>query len=243
MPYLLLFLLYLLPCGLRAQLSQGGVTYRETTQLNLRAPEGDAALAASLPRESTVEYQLYFEPNASLYRVAPGEAAETEWPQAQGGRVMRLQRPSSIRYHDLQGGRFTEQLDFLGRDFLVQDALPTYAWQLDEARRSLLGLPVLRATAISDGDTIVAWYTPAIPVATGPAAYSGLPGLILEVDIDNGRRLIQATQFDPRATQPADFAPPTRGKAVTQAEMRQIREEKMREMGGDNGNIIRVFRN
>ena len=31
---------------------------------------------------------------------------------------------------------------------------------------------------------VVAWFTPEIPIATGPSRYGGLPGLILEVSDD-----------------------------------------------------------
>lgn len=244
MKYIFTCIIGLLPFLLIAQLDRGQVVYLETTQLDIRIPEADAAMMANIPREDKNEYELFFTPAASLYRPAPAAASpEENWPQPQQGAVFRMQRPLNIRYADLPAGRYTEQLNFLGRDFLVQDVLPTYQWQTTGQRRNLLGLPVLKATAISERDTIEAWYTPSIPVATGPAGYGGLPGLILEVSLNNGRRIIQATHFSPQAELPADFAPPTKGKVVTRAEMQQIREEKMREMGGSNGNVIRIFRN
>ena len=36
--------------------------------------------------------------------------------------------------------------------------------------------------------TIEAWFTPQIPVATGPSKHSGLPGLILEVSNEHLRK-------------------------------------------------------
>lgn len=44
-------------------------------------------------------------------------------------------------------------------------------------------------TRNGDNKKIVAWFTSKIPVSSGPFIYSGLPGLILEIDTHTGRKI------------------------------------------------------
>ena len=45
---------------------------------------------------------------------------------------------------------------------------------------------------------ITAWFTPQIPVSTGPAKHGGLPGLILEVNTDNTSILCTKVVMNPK---------------------------------------------
>ncbi|NJB36141.1 GLPGLI family protein [Croceivirga sp. JEA036] len=85
---------------------------------------------------------------------------------------------------------------------------------------------------------IVAWYTPEIPVSTGPGNYWGLPGLILEVHDDKTVILCSKLVLNP--TEKSKIEAPKKGKEVTQAEYDEIVADKMKEMserfrGGNRG--------
>ena len=90
-------------------------------------------------------------------------------------------------------------------------------------------------------DTITAWFTPEIPVSVGPGEFYGLPGLILIIEL-NGETAFMATSVD--ITPPAEelLSKPDEGNQVTQEEMDQIIEEKIKEYretsesGGTSGN-------
>lgn len=80
-----------------------------------------------------------------------------------------------------------------------------------------------------------AWFALAIPCQSGPASYDGLPGLILEVNKNNGEMLTTATNIDFKKLDDKYFERPKKGKKVTRAEYLAIVEEKTKEMGGPAG--------
>jgi GLPGLI family protein len=94
--------------------------------------------------------------------------------------------------------------------------------------------------------SIRVWFTSSIPVSSGPAGYGGLPGMIIQVDINNGKRVITATRIDP-LTNPEVLVKPKEGKKVTTAEYKKIVDDKMKEMGDDHGegtnHVIIRYRN
>ena len=84
---------------------------------------------------------------------------------------------------------------------------------------------------------ITAWYTMQIPVSHGPGEYSGLPGLILEVNADRTTILCSKIVLNP--SEKTDIKAPSKGKEVTKKEYTEIVKKKMEEMremyGGRRG--------
>nr|WP_321245793.1 GLPGLI family protein [uncultured Psychroserpens sp.] len=83
---------------------------------------------------------------------------------------------------------------------------------------------------------VTAWYTPQIPVSTGPGEYQGLPGLILEVTADKTVMLCTKIVMNPKEKDAIDR--PEKGEMVTRKEYNQIMKDKiaeMREMYGGRG--------
>lgn len=66
---------------------------------------------------------------------------------------------------------------------------------------------------------IVAWFANNISVPTGPERYFGLPGLIMELDIDDGAVLITAIKVEMKpVTELLPLPKKMRGKKITGAE-------------------------
>ena len=89
---------------------------------------------------------------------------------------------------------------------------------------------------------VTAWFTPQIPVKNGPAEYGGLPGLILELNIDRTTLLCSKIVLNPAEAE--KITPPKKGKEVTREEFNKIVKEKTDEMrenfrdrGGRRGNM------
>jgi GLPGLI family protein len=96
---------------------------------------------------------------------------------------------------------------------------------------------------ITDTSMIVAWFTTDMPVPAGPEVQGQLPGLILALDINNGRMVYKALEISAKADV-ASIKEPTKGKKVTPAEFSEERNKMMDEMqknnqGGGNRIIIR----
>lgn len=94
--------------------------------------------------------------------------------------------------------------------------------------------------------TVTAWYTPQIPVSSGPSIYHGLPGLILEVN--DGRTTTVCSKIEINPKDGFEIKEPKKGKKVSQKEydeiVRKKTEEQMEEFRsrGRNGEGIQVIR-
>ena len=75
--------------------------------------------------------------------------------------------------------------------------------------------------------TVTAWYTPQIPVSTGPDTYYGLPGLILELNA--GRTTMLCTEVAINTQEALEIEAPNKGKEVSRDEYNKIVKVKTAE--------------
>lgn len=75
---------------------------------------------------------------------------------------------------------------------------------------------------------VTAWFTPQIPVKNGPGEYAGLPGLILELNVDRTTILCSKIIINPKEAE--GIHPPSKGKEVSREEYNKIVKEKTDEM-------------
>lgn len=75
---------------------------------------------------------------------------------------------------------------------------------------------------------VTAWYTPQIPVSTGPADYWGLPGLIMEINAGRTTMLLTELVINPKDN--IEIKEPTKGKEITREEYNKVVKQKTEEM-------------
>ena len=224
--------------------TSGKVIYEQTVKLEIKL-EGDAAqFADMLPKERKSNKVLYFNPEVSLYQ--NGESDDSQSMESNGGNVtIQLKEPENKVFTDLQKKTQIEQREFMTRMFLIEGNSPVN-WKMTGNQKMILDYPCQEAVTEIDSLPLSAWFTPAIPVSAGPASYSGLPGLILEINSNNGSRTIVATSIDFESPDKELLEVPKKGKKVSREEFTQIMDEKMKEMGGQSGNgthmMIRIER-
>ena len=80
---------------------------------------------------------------------------------------------------------------------------------------------------------VIAWYSPEIPLSQGPLEYWGLPGLILEVNVDNTTILCSKIILNPE--QKSKIEAPDKGKIVSKQEYQETISGKMQEMRDNRG--------
>lgn len=80
----------------------------------------------------------------------------------------------------------------------------------------------------ADTTLVAAWFAPDIPVPAGPEFQGQLPGLILELDMNNGRVVYHALEISTKVN-PASIKEP-KGKRITAAEFNKERDKEMEEM-------------
>jgi GLPGLI family protein len=189
---------------------------------------------------------LYFTPDASLYINDPSaknDGGMMEEEDGGDGEHVRIQMdaPDNRTYCDLKNNTRIDQRDFMQRKFLVESDLKTSDWKLTGEQKMILNYPCQEATRQDSTRKITAWFTPAIPVSSGPSTFCGLPGLVLAVNINDGDQTLTATSVNLGEVDASKIVKPKDGKKVTEAEFDKIRDEKMKEMGiqpGSGNNVI-----
>ena len=161
----------------------------------------DQINAADLPPKATyVDFEngtyIQQRPMVNLYNM----------PEPGSARV-RLPPPGSAPNVDLN-------------TYLVSGALQPIAWTVEETSRTILGHAVLRATATVDSAAVEAWFAADIEVPAGPLLYGGLPGLILELSLDDGAHRYLAVAVDLHPV--PSITPPAKGVNVTAEEYERV---------------------
>jgi GLPGLI family protein len=227
-----------------AQNSNGKIIYEETVKLKLVIDDNGPPMMDSLPKEHTSQKLLYFTPDASLYQNDKSkERSDGIEQNGDEGRIMiKMNAPDDESYCDLKNNKLIERKELMSRKFLITSDIKAFQWKLTGREKSILNYPCNEATLELKDRKVTAWFTTKIPLSTGPAGYGNLPGLILELSINNGDRTIIARQIDFGEVDKKLLTPPGDGKKVTREEYEQIFADKRKEMqtgnDSDNGNVI-----
>lgn len=258
MKQILLSVCVLLALVSGAQMKQGKVVYERTMQMQWRARNPE--VADQLPRSRKDHFELTFGANRSLWQVIPGDEGEGGTFSAPGV-VVRMAGMNDVTYYNFEEGRRLDQREMFDREFLVEDSIRKLSWKLSDETRSILGHTARKATAsrvqtrpritmengemkremVTDTTQVVAWFTSEIPVPAGPPEFGGqLPGLILELEANNGRVLYKAIEVSPKVNV-AGIKEPRGGKRLTAAEFDKERDALMEEMRKNNpGGNMRI---
>lgn len=132
-------------------------------------------------------YTLVCDQNESIFNNVSkldNSQTENEIFENNGNRVTFSNNSGLVLYRNL-----IQKIYIIPRDSktMVQDSIYNFNWNTDyREEREILGYKVKKATAkgLEEGSEITAWYTTEINLSHGPYIYWGLPGLILEIDID-----------------------------------------------------------
>ena len=244
-------LLVAIPLFVSAQNNSGEVIYEESMKLEISFDEEGhmEAVKSMLPSEQKSKTQLVFNSESSIYRDYDDGSSNSQDLQfedeSSGGMVkMVIERPENILFRNISAGTSTRQQSFFGRTFLVQGNAKQTPWKLSSESKSILGYTCQKATVEDSIGLTEAWFTTEIPASVGPDSFGSLPGLILEVIHDDGKRTFKALSVDLKDVKSDQISAPKKGKKVTQEEFSKIVKEKMAEMeetmGGEGEIIIKT---
>jgi GLPGLI family protein len=140
-----------------------------------------------------------------------------------------------------------DEREFMTKMFLINGVAAPFTWKIADGQKTILNFMCMKATYQDSTGSYVAWFTPQILVSNGPAEYGGLPGMILQVDVNAGERIITAKEVVAEEIDKALLEKPTKGKQVTQEEFHEIVVEKQKEMremngGGGGGGMMFIHR-
>ena len=214
--------------------TQGSVTYEEVIKFDIQMDNISAEMQAMMPKENRNSTILYFNEDESRYENLEKKEDGLIDEESEGGAVkIMISQPENIIYRDLKNKRTIKQTEFMTRVFLIESDYSNDVWKLTGNQKMILEFPCQEAIKNVDESEVIVWFTPAIPVSSGPAEYANLPGLVLEMHTDNGDRTIIATSIDLKKITSDKIQKPKKGKKVSSDEFRAIVEEKTKEMGGD----------
>ncbi len=269
------FVFMLLNTLVYAQDFQGVATYKTSMKMDFKMDsvsvsqginkEMKEKLNAMLQKQFQKEYSLTFTPYESVYKQEEKLAAPS--PKSSGFQVVVMGDGSSTTlYKNTKEKRYAHEQEILGKKFLVKDELTDEGWKLENETKFIGQYTCYKATRTiemkkmtsmsvnSDEDTpemttekvtVTAWYTPEVPVNTGPDMFWGLPGLILEVN--DGTRTMVCSKIVLNPKNKITVKEPTKGKEVNSETFKAIMDKKSKEMmeryRGNNrgdGNEIRI---
>ena len=159
------------------------------------------------------------------------------------------------QYKNIKTTQLIQSQEFYGKRFLVKDNLYKIDWTLGTETKQIGAYTCYKAKAFipnielnwynfswsdlrneenTDSDkkenmvVVEAWYTSQIPLAHGPGEFWGLPGLILEVNVNNTTLL--CTEVTISKGEAVQIEAPDRGTEITKEKYSKTIRKKMAEM-------------
>ena len=232
-----------------AQEFQGSATYKSARKVDLKMDDSAAnsemkkQIEEQLKKQFQREYTLNFNRGESLYK--QNEQLAKPNPVANSGIQIQVQEGSDILYKNIKENRFTNETEIYGKQFLIKDSLVSRKWELKNETKNIGDYVCYKAIfkeeyttqTISSSNTLekvtkerttTAWYTPQIPINTGPGDFHGLPGLILE--INDGELTLVCTKIVMNPKETFEINEPRKGKVVSQEKFDEIMDKKNKEM-------------
>ena len=167
--------------------------------------------------EWKLKMKLSFNPRASLYTY------ESEQGETEDGSYSWRQDEFVIQ-RDFEKSKKTEIHEMLGKTYILEDSLAAPDWKILNQIKEVNGYLCMKAMSedTTKKQKIVAWFAQDIAVSAGPEQYFGLPGLILELDINDGDVLITATKVEFKKLDKETALPKLKGKRITEKTYTQL---------------------
>lgn len=238
------------------QQKQGKVTYERVARLEFHFAGGNDQMEQAIPRTRTDQFELNFANNQATWQQLVTERPDegSVWNSGGGeggGMQIRMIAPGSndFYYFNLDKGISIAQRELGTKNYIVEDSIRKLTWKLSADTKTILGHLCRKAVSerittrvnvnmdngkmtreeVPDTATVVAWITTDIPVAAGPEFSGQLPGLILELNLNDGRTVYTATSINDD-TDIAKIKAPTKGKKLTGEEFAKERQKLFDEM-------------
>lgn len=231
-------------------------------------------IEAQLKKAFEKTFVLDFDATKSTYT----EEQKLAQAPTSGFQIRTLSSSSSgLLYKNIKAKESVNAVEGMdGKNYLVTTQLPQYDWQISSETKNIGIYKCIKATVIikvtnqekqeyaesikkknissfityeePKDRTISAWFTMDIPVSTGPENYQGLPGLILEMNMDKTTLLCSKIIMNPKDA--TEIKRPSKGKTIDEKTYEKIMQKGMEQMmeqneinrDGKNGKMIQSIR-
>ncbi len=189
------------------------------------APEAKQLLRDAEAKLPEISYNLNFTSNESYFSLV--ESVQNEGDSDLSFNLAKHKGGDEIYYTNKEKDKVIRQREFEGEYRLIHSKFNHHQWKLVNEQRTIKGLICYKAMTtftyeVLDGtivEQVIAWYCPTIPFPYGPAGYTGLPGLVLE--LDNGRVTFYAIRINLNTKEKIEIKEPTKGIKMTVEEDRK----------------------
>lgn len=168
---------------------------------------------------------LYFSPTRTKYEDSDERAEADDQGYAWRKDVYTIQR-------DFQTNTEHDLIQMLGKTYLVEDSLAAADWKIMNDMKEVAGHVCMNAYREDTlkKQKIYVWFALDIPVPSGPERLGGLPGLILEADVNDGGMLITADKIElKKLTNELEAPKKVKGKKVNEAGYNEVIRKHMEE--------------
>ena len=229
MKKIIVFLFFILPIFLKAQQNFEGMVQYLVVQnwskklaavpyISKQAKERSAYMWGNRS-EWKMYANLYFTPSMSKYEDSEEKAEKED----EGGYSWR--KELFFMKRDFENNKMSDAIEHLGKNYLIEDDIEPIAWKIQNDLKEVAGHICMKAYTEDTlkNQKIVAWFAQDMPIKAGPDRFSGLPGMILEVDINDGAMLITANRIDlKKLTIELDLPKKIKSKKVKNIEYQEL---------------------
>lgn len=218
---------------------------------NPRRAQWRGYLEKMLKDNTEKNYVLEFNSNESIYKeeekleVDDGRGGFNWMAQYMGDNIGKLYKNNSDNIS-------VNETEFMGRFFLLTDSLNQNKWKMSGESKKIGQYTCYKASYTKKVEEkafsfsnwnqsnqtpkkkkfrdveVVAWFTPDIPISSGPAFYGGLPGLIMEVTDDKTKILCTKIIMNPK--EKSKIKRPKKGKIINTPDFLVLQDKKRIEM-------------
>lgn len=182
-------------------------------------------------RDESAEYTLlYFNEKGSYYKQSEQLNSWEEKYDFNGRKeAFGIKR-------DFEKNTIAEVFEMIGKTYITEDSLKQLDWKILNDIKDVAGHICMKAMMQDTikKQKIVAWFAQDIPINAGPERLYGLPGLIMELDINDGAMIVEATKIEPlKSTSEMELPKKLKGKKISelayQDMLRKFIQEKIKE--------------
>ena len=229
MKKILLVLMILLPTATWAQQSFEGVarylvTHNWTKKLAAvpyisKQQKERSAYMWGNESEWKLYNNLYFTANSSKFENSKEKADPNDDDRWAGRTELFFMK------RDFTNNTMTDAMDFLGKSYLIEDDIQPIDWKIQNDLKEVAGHICMKAFTEDTlkNQKIVAWFAQDIHISAGPDRFSGLPGMILEIDINDGAMIMSADKIElKKLTTELDLPKKIKSKKIKYAEYHDL---------------------
>ncbi|MDZ7846684.1 MAG: GLPGLI family protein [Owenweeksia sp.] len=97
---------------------------------------------------------------------------------------------------DIDDRKVRDARELLSKYFLIKDDLLKQKWKISGKQVLVENYPCMEAVLKEDTLVHRAWFAPQLKLPLGPKKWRGLPGIILYMELNNGRSIISVESIN-----------------------------------------------